>query len=74
MSERYVRCLDVSEGQVTASQVWIGKVSTGQIRTGQVRTVQVKEGQGMHLRLEFEYSIGPTCSILFLDHYSLCRN
>ena len=74
MSEQYVRCLDVSEGQVRSSQVWIGKISTGKIRTGQVRTVQVKEGQGMHLRLEFESSNGPTCSILFLDHYGLRRN
>ena len=35
MSEWYVKCLDVSEGQVRTSQVRIGKTKTGQIRTGQ---------------------------------------
>ena len=29
MPEWYVRCLDVSEGQVRTSQVRIGKVKTG---------------------------------------------
>ena len=60
MSEWYVRCLDVSEGQVRTSLVRIGKVRTGQVRTGQVRTGQVRTGQ-MHLRLEFDSSVGPIC-------------
>ena len=37
MSEWYVRCLDVSEGQVRSSQVRIGKARTGQVRAGQDR-------------------------------------
>ena len=37
MSEWYVRCLDVSEGQVRNSKVRIGKARTGQVRTGQDR-------------------------------------
>ena len=63
MPEWYVRCLDVYEGQVRTSQVRIREVRTGQVRTGQVKTVQVKEGQiklEMHLRLEFDSSVGPT--------------
>ena len=32
MSKWYVRCLDVSEGQVRTSQVRIGKARTGQDR------------------------------------------
>ena len=32
MSEWYIRCLDVYEGQVRTSQVRIGKVRTGQDR------------------------------------------
>ena len=37
MSEWYMRCLDVYEGQVWSSQVRIGKVRTSQVRTGQDR-------------------------------------
>ena len=37
MFEWYVRCLDVSEGQVRTSQIRIGKARTGQVRTGQDR-------------------------------------
>ena len=40
MSEWYVRCLDVSQGQVRTSQVRIGKVRTGQVRTGQDRCLE----------------------------------
>ena len=40
MPKWYMRCLDVSEGQVRTSQVRIGKVRTGQVRTVQVRTGQ----------------------------------
>ena len=58
-------CLDVSEGQVR-----IGKVRTGQVRTGQVmkfKSRKVKTGQvklEMHLRLEFDFSVGPNSSCL----------
>ena len=55
MSEWYVECLDVSEGQNGTCQVRIGQVRigqvridpvrTGQIRTGQLRTDQVRKGQ-----------------------------
>ena len=45
MFEWYVRCLDVSEGQVRTSQVRIGKVRTGQVRTGQVKKGQYRIGQ-----------------------------
>ena len=34
MPEWYVRCLDVSEGQVRTSQVRISKVRSGQLRIG----------------------------------------
>ena len=48
MSEWYVMCLDVSEGQVRTSQVRIGIVRTSQVRTGQDRCLegvwQVSEG------------------------------
>ena len=40
MSEWYLRCLDVSEGQVKTSQVRIGKARTGQVRTGQDRCLK----------------------------------
>ena len=40
MSEWYVRCLDVSEGQVRTSQIRIGKARTGQVRTGQDRCLE----------------------------------
>ena len=40
MPEWYVRCLDVSEGQVRSSQVRIGKVRTSQVRTGQDRCLE----------------------------------
>ena len=48
MSEWYVICLDLSEGQVRTSQVRTGQVRTGQVRTGQdkylkvSRTIQVE--------------------------------
>ena len=45
MSEWYLRCLDVSEGQVRTCQGRIGNISTGQVRTGQVRKGQVSTGQ-----------------------------
>ena len=37
MCEWYMRCLDVSVGQVRASQVRIDKARTGQVGTGQDR-------------------------------------
>ena len=47
MSEWYVRCLHVSEGQVKTSQVRISKVRTGQVRTGSDRCLEgvVMSGQ-----------------------------
>ena len=40
MSEWYVRCLHVSEGQVKTSQLRISKVRTGQVRTGSDRCLE----------------------------------
>ena len=40
MSEWYVMCLDLSEGQVRTSQVRIGKVRAGLVRTGQDRCLE----------------------------------
>ena len=60
MSEWYVRCLDVSEGQVRSSQVRIDKVRTSQVRTGQDRCLEgvskVSGGYLWEVRMVYEVS------------------
>ena len=44
ISEWYMGCLDVSEGQIRIGQVRTDQVRSSQVRTGQVRTGQVRIG------------------------------
>ena len=60
-SEWQVRNGQVRTGQVRTGQVRTGQVRTDQVRTGEVRIYQFSTGHVMHLRLEFDSSVGPTC-------------
>ena len=46
------------------SQVRRDQVKTGEVRTGRVRTGKVRKGLKMHLKMEFDSGVGPTCLIV----------
>ena len=53
-------------GVVKSAQVESGQVKSGQVESGLFKSRRVKTGQvklEMHLRLEFDFSAGPTCLI-----------
>ena len=59
-------------GQVESGHVKSGQINSVLVKSGQVKLGQVKSGQvKMHLRMEFDSGVGPTCFLFFLwlQHY-----
>ena len=47
--------------QTMSGQVQTGQVGTGHVRTGPVKTCRLQTKVNMHLRMEFDSGVGPTC-------------
>ena len=46
-----------------------GMVKSGLVKLGQVKSGQVK----MHLRIEFDSGVGPTCLCEYVDHIAATK-